>query len=237
MKFLVFQHVAHETPGMFLDIAKAKNIELEIIKLWKEYSIPSADKFYGLIIMGGSMGVYENYISKVDELAFIRANVGKLPMIGFCLGSQLLAHALGADVYQNQQGGKHIKEIGFYDITLTKEGMNDPIFKGFSSPVKVLQWHGDAFDLPVGATLLATSPLCTNQAFRYGTNIYAMLFHNEFTPEMIEKQIETDKEWIHKDFNMDENKLKIEAREYAEQMKKQCVQLFENFCEITNLNH
>ncbi len=89
------------------------------------------------------MGVYEDYPSKKDELEFIKGALGKIPIIGFCLGSQLLAHALGADVYPNMKDGKKVKEIGYYDVDLTNEGQKDQIFEGFTSPVTVLQWHGD----------------------------------------------------------------------------------------------
>ena len=101
------------------------------------------------------------------------------------MGSQLLAHVLGAEVKQNIVNGKIKKEIGYYDIGLTKAGLKDPIFKNFTSPVKVLEWHGDAFEMPADATLLATSADCVNQAFRYGDKTYGMLFHNEFfTPAL-----------------------------------------------------
>lgn len=232
MKFLVFQHVPHEHPGMLAEAAEKQGVTLEVIELWKGYSIPAAEGYDALLIMGGPMGVYENYPSEADELSFIRANLGKLPMIGFCLGSQLIAHALGAKVYPNERDGRRIKEIGYYDVELTPEGSGDPLFRGFTSPVKVLQWHGDAFDLPAGAVLLATSPDCRNQAFRYGSNVYAMLFHNEFTPAMIDLQIQTDKDWIHEDFDMDEDKLKREALQYAGQMQDQCARLLKNFIEI-----
>ena len=239
MKFLVFQHVPHEHPGMLADAARKKGIELEIIEFWKPYQIPQADGYKALIIMGGPMGVYEDknhYPSKEDELTFIKAHIGKLPMIGFCLGSQLLAAALGAKVYPNIREGRKIKEVGFYDVELTVEGLSDSLFESFDSPMKVLQWHGDAFDLPAGATLLATSPACRNQAFRYGSNIYGTLFHNEFTPEMIEKQIETDRAWIHADFTIDESELNSHARDYSQLMRSQCDRLFTNFCHIAKIS-
>lgn len=235
MRFLVFQHVSHEHPGMLRDVAKERGDDMTIVELWKPYVMPIADEFDALIIMGGPMGVYESgeqYPSKEDELQFIRANLGKLPMIGFCLGGQLLAHALGGRVYPNLTEGKRQKEVGYHTVELTAEGVADPLFKGLSSPVKVLQWHGDAFDMPEGAILLATSTTCPNQAFRYGTNVYGMLFHNEFTPEMIDTLLEIDKEWIQKDYQTDARALRDEARANAELMRAQAYQLFNNFCDI-----
>ncbi len=239
MRFLVFQHVPHEHPGMLADAAKSLGVDFTIVELWKPYTseLPYGNSlvYDALVIMGGPMGVYEGleqFPSKEEELAFIRANLGKLPMIGFCLGGQLIAHALGARVFPNLTNGKRQKEVGYHTVDLTVEGASDTLFNGFTSPVKVLQWHGDAFDVPDSAALLATSKTCANQAFRWGTNVYGMLFHNEFTPEMIDKQIEIDKKWIHKDYEIDERALRDEARANAALMREQCNLLFENFCEI-----
>jgi GMP synthase (glutamine-hydrolysing) len=126
MKFLVFQHVEHETPGLILEWAKNTNVDIEIVELWKPYKIPNSDGYNALIIMGGPMGVYEDYASKNDEVKFIKDNIGKLPMISFCLGSQLLAYALGAKVYKNEFDGKIVKEIGYYDVSLTERGKAVP---------------------------------------------------------------------------------------------------------------
>ena len=235
MKILVFQHVLHESPGLIAGYAEGNNIKLTVIEFWKPYNIPDYTNFDGLIIMGGPMGVYDGkdiFPSKDDEVNFIQGALGKIPIIGFCLGSQLLAYVLGAKVYPNIIDGKRVKEIGYYNIDLTREGEIDPIFKNFISPIKVLQWHGDAFDLPNGATLLSTSVDCKNQAFRYGDKTYGMLFHNEFTPEMVNRLMEIDKEWIHKDFNFDYERVRKEAEEYKSLMKKQCKQLMDNFVSV-----
>ena len=235
MKFLVLQHVAHEHPGLIADWAKARKVELQVIEMWKPYSLPKVNEVDALVMMGGPMGVYEGpdvFPSKEDELKFIKEALNKIPMIGFCLGAQMLANALGAKVYPNMRDDKKVKEIGYYNVDLTKEAVIDPIFKGFASPVNVLQWHGDAFDLPNDVTLLATSKDYHNQAFRYGKFAYAMTFHNEFTPEMVDNQIAIDKKWIHDNFEMNEEKLKTQAREYKEMMKTQCFQLFDNFSRL-----
>ena len=114
-----------------------------------------------------------------------RAVAHGIPLLGICLGSQLLAKALGARVYRNPQ-----KEIGWYTVDLTPAGAADPLFAGLASPVPVFQWHGDAFDLPAGARALASSPLCAHQAFRYGDRVYGLLFHLELAPAIIHRWLE-----------------------------------------------
>lgn len=234
MKILVFQHVENEHPGWLVKAARKKGVTLDTVKFWEKYKIPPISNYSALIVMGGPMGVYDGkdiFPSKEDELAIIKETIGKIPMLGICLGSQLIAHALGALVHKNIVNGKHIKEIGYYDVDLTAEGQNDQLFTGFPTKTKVLQWHGDAFELPRGAKLLATSPFCRNQAFSY-KNAYGLLFHMEFTPVMVEKQIKGDKEWIHKNFVIDENQLLAEAKQNAQLIQKHSELLFSNFLEL-----
>ena len=235
MNILVFQHVAHEPVGLIGEYMNKKGIHLTVVELWKPYKIPPMNSFDALIIMGGPMGVYDGpdkFPSKEDEINFIKNSLGKIPIIGFCLGSKLLAYVLGSEVKQNIINGKVKKEIGYYDVALTDEGLKDPIFKNIPSPVKVLQWHGYAFTLPKDTVLLASSPDCTNQAFRYGDKTYGMLFHNEFIPDMVNNLISIDHEWIHKDFSFDDKKVRQEAEEYKSQMEKQCSILMDNFLSL-----
>ncbi len=222
----------HEAPGYFTRNAKKLGVDLEIVKLWQRYELPDIKNIDGLIMLGGSMGVYDEFPSKNDEINFIKNAAGKKPMLGICLGSQLIAHALGAKVYKNIRAGKHIKEIGYYDIDLTEAGAKDPLFKNFPSPFKVLHWHGDAFDLPVGAVLLAASPNCANQAFRLGKNIYATLFHSEFTPQMVKQGIKEDNAWIHQNFELDEDKFIKEANACNSLMEQQNFKLLSNFLSV-----
>ena len=239
MKYLVFQHVPHEPIGLIGPVLKKQKITIEIIEFWKKnWKIPDTKKFDGLIIMGGPMGVYEGldvFPSKEAEVGVINEFIaGKKPVIGFCLGAQLLAYSRGGKVYQNRRLGKRIKEIGYYTVDLTPEGINDPLLSGFPSPMEVTQWHGDAFDIPEGGIKLAGSPLCENQAFRFGKSAYGFLFHFELSPELIANLIKVDKKWIHKDFEMDEGRLSKQAQEKKDLMTAQCQRLFTNFKKLAS---
>ncbi len=232
MKFLVFQHVPHEHPGRIAAYCKEKGIGLNTIEFWKPYKIPSAASYDALIIMGGPQSVYDydkSYPSKKDEVAAVKTALKKkIPVLGICLGSQLLAYALGAKVYPNMLNGKRAKEAGFFEVSLTEEGKSDSIFSGLTSPLKVLQWHGDAFDIPDGAAKLASSTSCSNQAFRHGS-AYGLLFHLEFTPAMILKQTEIDRNWMHKDNEVNEEELIMQAEANESLMEKQFRMVFGNF--------
>jgi GMP synthase-like glutamine amidotransferase len=227
-KTLVLQHVPYERQGYIADYMQERDIDVDVVRLWEPYALPDVSQYSALIIMGGPMAVYEDYPSKNDETALIKTVLGTIPMLGICLGSQLIAHALGARVYPNEIDAQPAKEIGYYTVRLTPEGSANRLFKGFDSEVRVLQWHGDAFDLPSGASLLATSRLCRNQAFAYG-NAYGLLFHLEFTPEMVRGLAKANRKWTREHFNLDEEKLYEEARDLRALMKTQCYRLLDNF--------
>ena len=227
-RVLVLQHVPYEGPSYIADYTREHDIDSDVVRLWEPYTLPDVSRYSALIIMGGPMGVYEDFASKDDELTLIKAAMGVIPTLGICLGGQLIAHALGARVYPNQIDARPAKEIGYYTVQLTPEGSAHRLFKGFDRDVRVLQWHGDAFDLPRGASLLATSPLCRNQAFAY-ENAYGLLFHLELTLAMVQGLMDVNREWTHEGFDLDEERLAREARDLAPLMKRQCYRLLDNF--------
>jgi GMP synthase (glutamine-hydrolysing) len=121
------------------------------------------------------------------EVEAIRAAIDRgLPVLGICLGAQLIARALGAEVRSNGA-----KEIGWYDVSPTPDGAKDALVGRFAGTEKIFQWHGDRFDIPRGAVHLASSAVCANQAFRYGDNVYALQFHLEVDEPLIARWLHT----------------------------------------------
>jgi GMP synthase (glutamine-hydrolysing) len=138
----------------------------------------------GLVVMGGPMGVYEaeRHPHLAAELALLRDAVRRgRPVLGICLGSQLLAAALGARVYASGR-----KEIGWLPVHLEGAAGDDALFAGMPASFDALHWHGDVFDLPPGAVPLARSALTAHQAFRHGRAAYGLLFHLEVHPEQVD---------------------------------------------------
>jgi GMP synthase (glutamine-hydrolysing) len=176
-RWIVLQHVDWEGPGAIATEARERGIRLEIRRMDMGNSVPDADDIDGLIVMGGPMGVYEadKYRFLNDELLLIANMVySRKPVLGVCLGAQLLAAALGARVYKGPA-----EEIGFGDVNLEKEALGDPVFSVLANPLPVLHWHGDTFDLPQAAVLLAGNGNYAHQAFRYGGSAYGLQFHPE----------------------------------------------------------
>jgi GMP synthase-like glutamine amidotransferase len=228
-KLLIFQHVDREEPSYIRQYADDHGIGVDVIPLWKPYTLPRLADYDGFVILGGPMGAYEMFPSRDDELRVIKeAAESGIPALGVCLGAQLIAAALGARVYPHEREGKRVKEIGHYTVELTEEGRAHGLFKGFPPEMTVLQWHGDTFDIPEGALHLARSALCDAQAFAKG-NLHGLQFHVENSPERLKPIVDADHEWSHSDFDLDEEAFFREAEALAPQMKAQCYRLMENF--------
>lgn len=188
MSVLVLKHISNEGPGSMQPYWDARGISYKIIEPADMPSINSLEGVKYLIVMGGTMGVYER-----DQFPQVAASMrlieqglkAGIKVMGVCLGAQMLAHVLGGQVYK----GKNGQEVGWLPITLTKEGMADPAMAAYTKDepadtTMVFHWHGDTFMLPQGAVRLAGSALYENQAFRHG-NAYALQYHIEITPAMI----------------------------------------------------
>ena len=179
--FLVLQHLDCEHPGFFAELMRNDGITWDTVDFSVEARFPDVTAYDALLIFGGPMNVDDTdaYPWLTGEVALIKdALQTRIPILGLCLGAQLIAKALGAAVYVAETA-----EVGVMDVTLTPAGASDTLFGDLTSTFTVFQWHGDTFDLPSGATLLASSDACVNQAFQF-ENAYGLQFHLELTMDM-----------------------------------------------------
>ena len=187
---LVIQHVPHERLGTFEPQLRAHGCDLVRLRSDDPGAVwPRPETIQGVVVMGGPQSVYEGatYPWLAREMAWLRdALKAERPILGVCLGAQLLAAALGAKVTKAPQ-----KEIGWYPVMREPGADGDAMFAPFGQTETVFQWHGDTFALPKGAVRLASSPLCAQQAFRYGAHAYGVQFHVEVTEAIIRAWMRT----------------------------------------------
>ncbi len=189
-RLLVFQHVPHEILGTFNPQLKDAGFRIRYVNFGRTPDAsPHVEKYDGLIVLGGPMCISQrdNHPHLETEIAAIRKAMDlNIPVLGICLGAQLIAAALNARVHRNP-----VREIGWYDVTTTAAGATDPLFCFFNGTEKIFQWHGDTFEIPHDAVHLAKSPDCANQAFRYGDRVYGLQFHLEVDAALIDRWLKT----------------------------------------------
>lgn len=177
-------HSPGETVGLMGDILRELHLPFKDVHLHDNEGLPrDTSDLEGLIVMGGPMNVDEvtQFPFLMQETQLIeKVLLEKKPVLGICLGAQLMAKALGKKVYKNP-----VKEVGWHPIQMTPDAAADPLFKDLPSNLNVLHWHGDTFDLPEGAVHLAKTNKCASQAFRWGEKAYGLQFHLEVTPPML----------------------------------------------------
>jgi len=187
MKLHYFQHVPYEGLDRIADWAAARGHAVSCTRLFAGENPPEPSAYDGLLIMGGPQGAYEDALHPwmAGEKAAIRAAIasGK-PVLGICLGSQLLASVLGARVYPHTE-----KEIGWWPVKFDVSRTRGTPLEVFGGESVMYHWHGDTFDLPAGATHVATSAACAHQAFLYKDKVMGLQFHPEISADTIDRWV------------------------------------------------
>src|SRR6478609_9346847 len=193
---IILKHVEFEGPSRIGSLLAERGYQLDVRELYNGDVVPShLGQGEVLLVMGGPMGIADldnpqlPYLKREVEL--LRSCIEQdQPVLGVCLGSQLLAHAAGARVWQMHDGNARQYEVGWGAVRFHHE-TGDEVLRGLPQAAQVLHWHGDTFDLPTGARHLASSPICTNQAFRLGRQ-FGLQFHCEVTSDDVEAWLAAD---------------------------------------------
>jgi GMP synthase (glutamine-hydrolysing) len=233
-KLLILQHVAHELLGTLNPLLKKSGFRIRYVNFARHPDAqPSLDGYDGVVLLGGPMSVNDThqFPHLATEMKLIEQAMARdLPVLGICLGAQLIAKTLGASVYPNQE-----KEIGWYDVSPTNHAESDPLLKAFQETEKIFQWHGDTFEIPNSGLHLAFSSLCANQAFRYGTNVYGLQFHLEVDEPMIHRWLrvaENKREIVSLDGKIDPERIQQETPQHIGRLNHLSERVFGEFIRL-----
>jgi GMP synthase (glutamine-hydrolysing) len=233
-KILVFQHVPHEILGTLDPLLRGSGFRIKYVNFGRNPDAkPRLDGYRGLVILGGPMNVdqtdrYKHLKTEIDLI--LKAISKELPVLGICLGAQLISKALGSEVKNNRE-----VEIGWYDLSPTVDGEKDLLLYHLNKKEKIFQWHGDTFEIPKGALHLAASPKCNNQAFRFGSNVYGFQFHLEVDQKMIERWLEVPnnkREIENSGGKIDPTNIREETIVYIDRLKQLSKLVFGEFVKL-----
>jgi len=189
MNFLLLQHLRIEPTAIIGEMIEEAGHHIEPVRMDRDESVPqSLAGFDGVIVMGGPMSANDTHLSFVtDEIELLREAIKiDIPVLGLCLGAQLLARAAGAEIVASP-----VRELGWYPLQRTRYSADDPIFRALDDDgLMVFQWHGETFTLPEAAIPVAMHPDVPQQAFRIGSSQYGLQFHIEVDQPIIESWIE-----------------------------------------------
>jgi GMP synthase-like glutamine amidotransferase len=197
LRMQILQHEPFEGAGLIEDWARERGHAIAITLVYNNEPLPRPNDFDWLVIMGGGMSVNDedkyDWLKPEKELIRQTIAAGKI-VTGICLGSQMIASALGKKVYKNAA-----KEIGWYPIQLTHDAKRGNILNSNWHNQFFFHWHGETFDLPDGAVHLASSECCTNQAFCLGTRVYGFQFHPETNTQTLLQMVQSGAQELVKD--------------------------------------
>lgn len=189
-KLLVFQHVPYEPLGTLDAQFREAGFRIRYINFARSGHVSlDVRRYHGVVVLGGPMSVSstDRHPHLLDEIDALRVAIDQeMPVLGICLGAQLIAAALGAGIAPNP-----VKEIGWSEVKRTPAGAMDPLFKHFRASEKIFQWHGDTFETPSGAEHLAATDACRNQAFCYRGGVYGLQFHLEVDEALVRRWLST----------------------------------------------
>jgi GMP synthase-like glutamine amidotransferase len=229
MKFIILQHIPYESPGSIIDWLIQNAHTYEVIHLYERHALPKPNTFDCLIIMGGPMSANDGHQHKWlnDELTFIKKCIQeKKKVIGICLGSQLIAKVLEANVYENP-----VKEIGFFPITKTFSAYRHPVLEKLPDTWDVFHWHSETFDLPEGATRLYASKACKNQ-FYIVANCIGIQFHPEINLILRDEMIKHGERELNERLYVQSKQQMLNAATDLAILKAQCFQLLDNVMKL-----
>ncbi len=234
-RLLVFQHMSWEGPGQHLiDSARGLGVALDILEVW-HMPIPDIREYDGLLLLGGGPSVDQEgeYPFLRDEKRVIRQAIeADMPCLGFCLGHQLLADALGARVGANFQ-----RSIGFISGQLTDEGCRHPAFRGIPRDIVIFKWHGQAVlpPLPEYVNVLVSSPECEIEAISVKGRPYilGLQFDNHAASVAdVKNWLESDQEWLSSPPGIDPDAIIKGAQTYESSMGEQFKAFFKNYIDL-----
>lgn len=229
-RVIFIQHGDCDRPGLFGDVMQSHGVGLEVLHPYRGESIPDTiNGFAGLVLGGGAQSAYEQdkypYLARECDLIREAAALGR-PVLGLCLGSQLMAQALGAEVRRGPQ-----REIGFFDVTLEPISDYDPVWNGLPRTFVTTHWHGDVFDIPPGGMRLASSAMTPNQLFRYGHALYGLQFHLEMTPEVLDEMVEDSADYL-REAGVDPDAMRRQGRQHLPALQETASQVFTRWGEM-----
>lgn len=217
----VIKHIGIEGPGTLGDYLVSAGFDLKMVDLANGDSLPRLDRCRAIVSLGGPMSVYDTdkYPFLLKEEDFLKKALAESkPVLGICLGGQILAKISGAAVTKARR-----EEMGWYDLELTPEARYDPLFKNLGLKLLVFQWHEDTFAVPDHGVLLAVGSQCRNQAFRIGDSAWGLQFHLELTKDMIADWLDYYKS------DLDRDELLSGYYKRESEYRRQAAAIYDNF--------